>query len=312
MAKRTSSNVKGDLNELYVSELMLEHGIAINTMTASDTGWDLHCHIPDQLIQNASEAPGDISWTLSGRVAHIQVKSAAKDRLRVGTVRGWLTGTLCGVPTFMFTRQNDRTVFCTPENLDEWLIAASRYASDSDAHVFTFSGKNTKVQTRLAHHVYKMNRFPSVVQLWIRYPQIAQSYPALTSWVNHDEDDEFPGQIECLVQELAKAIWADKGYGLQTSQRQLLQELIALLELADLNDAETLATDYMMSLEFSELTQRDRGYTRDSVESSIARFLDNNCVHESAENLLVDLFRLRRDNAITPSKTPTQVEPMDC
>lgn len=306
MAKRTSSNVKGDLNELHVSELMLEHGIAINTMTASDTGWDLHCHIPDRLIQNASKAPGDISWTLSGRVAHIQVKSAAKDRFRVGTVLGWLTGTLCGVPTFMFTRHNDRTVFSTPENLDEWLILASRHASDSDTHVFTLSGKNTTVQTKLAHHVYKMNRFPSVVQLWIRYPQIAQSYPALTSWVNHDEDDEFPGQIECLVQELAKAIWADNGYGLHTPQRQLERELIALLKLADLNDAETLAVDFMMSLDFSALTHRDRGYTRDSVESSIARFLDNNYVEKSAESLLEDLFQLRNQDASVPSKAAAQ------
>lgn len=189
MARRTGSNARGDLNELSCAISMIEHGFAVNALTATDTGWDLHCHIPEDLILSASAA-GRNSWQLSGKTAHIQVKSAATDILSIGTVRGWLTGTASGVPTLMFGHYRGRQVFSTPNDLEAWLASADRKIDSDDVkHKYTYAGKATEKQTPLSFHQYVEERFPSVIQLWTEYPQIALDFPDLTTWMNHEDRD---------------------------------------------------------------------------------------------------------------------------
>ncbi|WP_193119313.1 hypothetical protein [Brachybacterium tyrofermentans] len=138
MARRTVSNVRGDIGELEATKVLLEHGVAINSLTQSDTGWDLHCHVPEDIIRNASGRKGNESWIMSGRAAHFQVKSGGKGELDVETVGGWLTGARIGVPTFMFWSDDDRSVISTPNELEAWLeTAISKTRERIEAEVFS-------------------------------------------------------------------------------------------------------------------------------------------------------------------------------
>ncbi|TFV53911.1 hypothetical protein E4P41_20590 [Geodermatophilus sp. DF01-2] len=101
MGKRTSSHVSGDLAEVEVFGHLLRTGAAINSLTGSDTGWDLHLHVPDQIVDVDSSK----SWTMSGHSAHVQVKFRSKAnsaRVSIGTMKDWISGSRSGTPTFVF------------------------------------------------------------------------------------------------------------------------------------------------------------------------------------------------------------------
>lgn len=297
MAKRNGSNVIGDLNELRIAMSMLEHGFAINALTASDTGWDLHCHVPDGLIRDASGA-GTKSWVLSGRTVHIQVKSAAKDKLRVGTVRGWRTGTACGVPTFMFGTYDGDSAFSSPSDLDAWLLTAMTKAEDDATHAYVFDGSTTDHQTRLETHLYSEKRFPSVLQMWVHYPQIASEFTSLTAWMNHDPSSVDPRDE--IIEQLAIAIWANAGYGRHTQDPILVSSLASLYKAAGFENTVERAEEYLRNGIVHSMTHGDHRFTRDSISFAIARFIDNQTPQESAVGLLEHLAELHTTCASRP------------
>ncbi len=296
MAKRSGGNVTGDLYELRVTELLLEHGLAINALTGSDSGWDLHCHVPEGLYQRASTA-GRASWLLSGRSAHVQVKSAVRDRLRVGTVRGWITGTASGVPTLLFARKGEQARFSSPSDLERWLSVASSHADDDSVHHYTLTGKATPKQTPLATHPYQEARFPSVLQLWVRYPQLALALEGVTAWMNHELDA--PNPLADIVPEFANAVWADAGYGSHTEDHILERSLATLYSAAGFDDAEHRATQYLLAGSAALRLLGDSRFTRDTV-ATVAALVDNQDPSGSASALLQALVRLHGTDALVP------------
>jgi hypothetical protein len=284
MARRTGSNARGDINELSCAMSMIEHGIAVNALTASDTGWDLHCHIPEGLIVNASAA-GRNSWQLSGKTAHIQVKSAATDRLTIGTVRGWLTGTASGMPTLMFGRYRGRQVFSTPNDLEAWLTSADRKINSEGAqHSYTYAGKSTNKQTPLSFHLYIEERFPSIIQLWTEYAQIVLDFPDLSRWMNRE--DGAPDPRVNLVESLALAVWADAGYGRHTEDSVFIASLSGLYGAAGYEDSETLATDTLINGFVFNNTYHDAPFSRDRAQSSIVRATTSQTPEVTAREIL--------------------------
>ncbi|MGI6795737.1 hypothetical protein [Gordonia sihwensis] len=296
MARRTGNNVVGDLNELNVAKLLLEHGIAINALTASDTGWDLHCHIPDDLLCRASES-GSGSWSLSGRTVHVQVKSSSSGQLRVGTVRGWLSGTLSGVPTFMFVHKVDEPVFATPANLRDWL---PRAVNDEDAHGYTLTGNRTAKQSPLHTLRYRERRFPSVLKFWIEHPGLALAYGQFTKWINGEigRPDE---SLDSLVQELIVAVWAADGVTRDTDPSTLRNSLSGLYEAAGFDDYVQRAENYLVGIELHGLTLGDNRVSWHSVDRVIASAVHPENTDASAIELLRDLNRLHDTDAANPS-----------
>jgi hypothetical protein len=297
MAKRTGGNVNGDLYELRVTQLLIEHGLAINSLTGSDTGWDLHCHVPDGLYRRASEA-GRASWLLSGRSAHVQVKSAPRGRLRLGTVRGWTTGAASGVPTFFFSRLRDKPVFSSPADLAEWLSHASNNADDDDDHRYTLRGTATALQKPLTTHFYSEARFPSVLQLWVRFPQLALGFSGATAWMNHERHAS--NLLEALVPELANALWADERLGRHTESYQLARSLGALYGAAGFEDAEERADKDLMNGSVDRRMVGDGLVTRNTVASAVASLVDSQDPDGSCVSLLEELVLLHATDAETP------------
>ncbi|ORI18338.1 hypothetical protein [Rhodococcus sp. 1168] len=299
MARRNGSNVVGDLNELRVAQLLLEHGIAINALTASDTGWDLHCHVPDGLICGASRAGKD-SWRLSGRSVHIQVKTSPHGRLQVGTVRGWLAGTTSGVPTFMFGRLRETQVFSAPTDLGTWLRRTTQHSDDEGNRGYTYTGKDTTKQTGLQTHPYKESRFPSVLQLWVSYPQIAMGYPNLTPWMNHEANSD--EAIEDLLADLVVCVWADMQYNRSTDDYVLEKSVTDLFEAAGFDAPDALANKLMTGhTGIHDVTYNDDSVSRNLVSTAVASSIGSQNPQQSAEALLAKLRRLHVTNAAIPN-----------
>ncbi|WP_420040080.1 hypothetical protein [Gordonia sp. MP11Mi] len=297
MARRTGNNVVGDLNELNVAKLLLEHGIAINALTASDTGWDLHCHVPDELLCRASES-GSASWNLSGRTIHVQVKTSTSGPLRVGTVRGWLSGTVGGVPTFLFVYRNKRPVFATPFDLRDWL---PRNVDDKAAHGYTLRGEQTSKQSPLRTLRYRESRFPSVLKFWIKYPGLALAYGQFTEWIN-GEIDRADESLDSLIRELAVAVMAADGVTRDDDSYAMIVSLSKLYEAAGFDDCEERATSYLTGPEFHILTHRGTPVSWHAVDSVIASFLRPEDPAASAAELLTELNRLHDTDATNISK----------
>jgi hypothetical protein len=142
-------------------------GASVNSLTASDYGWDLHLHVPEEEMYFSPTAPPEDSWVLSGRTAHVQVKrrsgSSSWPSLATETVRGWLTGTSTGTPTFVFiVDDTDPKVtkfrFSTPRELDLWLDHYESMSSGTLGNKWTLP--------------YKRHVFPRLLQLWVRYPHV--------------------------------------------------------------------------------------------------------------------------------------------
>lgn len=101
MAKNDRNNVKGTLGELSVAQLFVRQGCAVNFLTFMDVGMDLHVHMPANL--RVPEATAD-SWLMSGRAAHVQVKSTAREKLpaiQVSTAKAWTLAAQTGSPTVL-------------------------------------------------------------------------------------------------------------------------------------------------------------------------------------------------------------------
>lgn len=162
MAKRTRAQFSGDLAEVQVFAHLLQTGAAINSLTGSDTGWDLHLHIPDTIVDVGSSK----AWTLSGHTAHIQVKFRSKPhsiRVSIDTVKGWVSASRQGTPTFVFLLdEEERLHYITPCDLNA-LLNSRPNAPDG-----------TQIDLRsVTRHLYQLDHFKRVLHFWRTYPQVA-------------------------------------------------------------------------------------------------------------------------------------------
>lgn len=300
MARRSASNVIGDLGELKITELLLEHGFAVNSLTSSDTGWDLHCHLPVDLIMNASSG-GKATWDMSGQTAHIQVKAGRPGVLRVGTVRGWVMGSKVGAPTFLFGMFHDNPVFSAPHALEDWLLEAEAHTPDDKDHGYSYQGVGTIKSTPLARENYRPERFPSVALMWSYYPAVAASMPDLTPWMNGSSKESSP--LERMVQELACGLWADRGYSRYTDTRDLLPPLVELYEAAGFNDPHDRAEQFLGDPEFQAMGAGDPHFSTTSMTHSLVAFLPSRSGRDAGSDLLRDLYGWHSMDAEAPSVT---------
>lgn len=309
MALRNSNNVKGDLGEIEVSKKLLEHGLAINSLAASDTGWDLHCHVPKTLIMNASTVEAKRSWPMSGRSAHIQVKNSSAGRLNVGTVRGWLSGTASGVPTFMFWKpKKDSEIywFSTPNDFSQWLGDLKAELSgeallDDECHFrYLDAGKRTHRQAPLNTFKYIDIRFPSVLQLWTKYPLLALDYEDVTGWMNSEvedkaEDDEF---LQRIIEDLAVVFATFSGFRSDTEQQPLTEYVESLYEVAygDVPENISRVERSVPDIEWALPTEK-HPYIFGQVKTGLLHYIHKERYRESAETILRDLLRWKNTDA---------------
>lgn len=296
MAKRLRRNVTGDLAELHVTELMLEHGMAINALTASDTGWDLHCHVAEEFIIDASKSPGTLQWNLSGRTAHFQVKGGGPGKLKPGTVRSWLTGSASGPPTFMFWQRRSKDVFSTPTHFEKWLRDVPPGVGDTDQYP-TLVSKTTHKGAMMGAYEYDPIRFPAVLRLWIDYGDVALDLNHLTSRMNSRDSLQHESALDELVEHAAVAVWADKGYQIDVHMNDMAATLADLYDSAGLGEPGDRAENYLMGSAVDILTNGDRRFSRSSVPVSVARCIDSQEPEQSAMKLLDGFKRLFREDA---------------
>lgn len=101
MAKNDRNNQQGKLGELRVAEAFLKSGCVVNLLSFMDVGLDLLVQLP-----KGPKPPGpeEKTWPMSGRTAHIQVKSTRTDKLpaiSTETAHAWRVGALAGTPTLV-------------------------------------------------------------------------------------------------------------------------------------------------------------------------------------------------------------------
>lgn len=197
MASWSRNQYRGNLSELDVTGKFLHMGCAVNSLAASDAGWDLHIQVPEEAHRYA-ELPE--TWALSGRTAHVQVKYTSTDSVSVdlNTLRGWVVGSKIGVPTFLIVifESDSDTVFryVPPWRLNERLeskkenlgVAASveeapempddQPVLDAETadHVRTDDRKKKSSPTRtfsIANTLeWKAKQFAQLLQLWTKHP----------------------------------------------------------------------------------------------------------------------------------------------
>lgn len=159
---------------------LLDCGAAINALTASDSGWDLHLHLPERPMHINAEPAGHLnrtklSWRLAGRTAHVQVKRTTRSSvtLKVGTVRGWLTGTRAGTPTFlvMVRDKPDGTtsrLMATPAALQHWLDS-NEHRGEATEHTL-----GSRAMMR-----FDAKTFGWSAHMWCLYPEVLLTHPVV-------------------------------------------------------------------------------------------------------------------------------------
>lgn len=85
MAKNDINNQRGSLGELQVAQALVETGCVVNFLSFMDVGLDLFVQLPAGLVPPEA---GRVSWEMSGRSVHVQVKST-----KTGEVPGIATET---------------------------------------------------------------------------------------------------------------------------------------------------------------------------------------------------------------------------
>ena len=176
-------------------------------------------------------------------------------------------------------------VFSTPNDLEQWLTSADRKVNSGDGkHKYTYAGKNTEKQTALGSHPYVVERFPSVMQLWTQYPQIALEFPDLTAWMNYREGAPDP-RVD-LVENLALAIWADARYSRSTEDSVFAASLSGLYRASGFDDEEDLAIQSLTSGLVTNHTYRDEPFPRNCCPASIARAVTGPTPEHTAVEIL--------------------------
>lgn len=173
MAKRDTSNFIGDLGEAKALTQLLRTGASINALSHSDSGWDLHLHLPTT-PQFVSDTDEKRTWALSGRTAHVQVKkqtSASKPKIGIGTARGWLAGTKSGVPTFLVVAKNGGLFYATPAAISDWLFYRRDRSDERECATGGLRGSDPE-KTALRLHPLDPASIGRVLHVWSRYPNV--------------------------------------------------------------------------------------------------------------------------------------------
>ncbi|MEU7905335.1 hypothetical protein [Actinoplanes sp. NPDC049118] len=190
---RTRQQYLGDLGEAEVYAEFLHLGASINYLTQSDSGWDLHLHLPSDSI-DVEDASDLRAWDLSGRVAHVQVKKQTSTKspgLKVSAVHGWITGTRSGVPTFLFVVDGQGNFrYATPKALADWIDLSSTPAEGESS------------TTKLSMFDYSRTKFRQVLQVWSRFPN-ALLYSGVIDDLVHGNGVVQPAAAIDLIAEVA-------------------------------------------------------------------------------------------------------------
>lgn len=208
MAKMGWNQYVGAIGEAEALRDLLHTGAAVNGLTASDSGWDIHLHLPEQ-PQNlygltAAEA-GRKNWRLSGRAAHVQVKHSSKPdswpKVNIGTARGWVTGSQSGTPTFLLVGQSDESsekpnwLFVTPKGIHEWLLDRGSLSGDK------YSAAQMK------GHAFDPRWFGWTLHMWSRYAYVLMAVPHLDElfWATRSYEAD---EIEMIAQQITATLLA--------------------------------------------------------------------------------------------------------
>lgn len=178
VAKRMKSHYLGQLGETAVIRRMLDTGSSLNSLSASDYGWDLHIHLPREPFAVPSDrARIKESWIMSGRTAHIQVKNwVSSPKVNVGTLRGWVSGGMSGMPTFVVIPSSDdpsEWKYLGPGELDELLQKCS---STGDEGTVTMSNILPFPDAAL-HHLLDLWTWNSQMTLVGRFDKVLVMQP---------------------------------------------------------------------------------------------------------------------------------------
>lgn len=197
MAMRLRSKHDGDIGEANVLKDFLLMGAAVNSLTGSDYGLDLHIQVPQrpQVYGRPTK-----KWPLSGRVAHAQVKNMTSGQdpsPPVGRVRGWIAGAQAGAPTFVVILKGERRLFLSPREiraaLHAWELAhAEDLAQDAlrAPDATEQAAPKTVTLTEDFALSFQPETFPWLLHLWTSYSGVMMS-PRLgvQDWLSADLDD---------------------------------------------------------------------------------------------------------------------------
>lgn len=178
VAKRMKSHYLGQVGETAVIRRMLDTGSSINSLSASDYGWDLHIHLPlEPFAVPRERALIKKSWIMSGRTAHIQVKNwASTPEVNVGTLRGWVSGGASGTPTFVVIPSSDEPSewkYLGPGELDELLHKVS---SKGDEDTVSMSN-SLPFPDSVLHHLLDLWTWNSQMTLIGRFDKVMVMQP---------------------------------------------------------------------------------------------------------------------------------------
>lgn len=197
MAIRLRSKHDGDIGEAEVLKDFLLMGAAVNSLTGSDYGLDLHIQVPLRPLVYQQLAT---KWELSGRVAHAQIKNMTSGQdpsTSVGRVRGWIAGAMSGTPTFVVILKGNRRLFLSPLQikaaLRDWEKAhagdMAKDASMKTAATDSFAPKTVTLKEESAHE-FQPEAFPWLLHLWTSYPGVMMnSQLAVQDWLFTDPNE---------------------------------------------------------------------------------------------------------------------------
>ena len=171
VARRNLSNLRGDEGELAAFKELLKTGAAINSLVNSDTGWDLHMHLPVTPLYKMPKRTlptNKEGWPLSGRTAHVQVKNMQSGRfptVSVGTLRGWVSGSRSGTPTYILLIQASPKPILVigPGEMSSWL-------GENEPFGVVQADKSVIQTKQLSPRPFSVYSFSMEAELAVRFP----------------------------------------------------------------------------------------------------------------------------------------------
>jgi len=187
MAQRKRTAYLGDVGEVKVLLELLDLGAAVHLITGSDYGWDLHVQVP-LIPTNASDLGDADGWSMSGRAAHVQVKKKSSSKspsVDPGTIRGWISGSEVGVPTFAFIVLPEANFYLSPRDLKtivaNWESGNVKKKREGKAEVKSVTLSLSKARE------YNSEEFSWLLHLWTKYPGIMYR-SSIEDWAKLDRD----------------------------------------------------------------------------------------------------------------------------
>lgn len=184
MANRAYKNFTGDRGEYRAIAQLLETGAAINSLTSADTGWDLHLHLPEEplaFLDNMQLSRATKGWKLSGRIAHVQVKSmelSSYPSLARGTVNGWIAGSTYGVPTFVLLLKAEDDI----EFVDIADLVLFITQSDADAQAWKSGTEVGPVKLgKVRRRRFDPVNFSAIAHLYLTYPVLMSTVGSMVN-----------------------------------------------------------------------------------------------------------------------------------